>query len=883
MHKKIHWNPVTWIKFKRNCWRVIKLSSCILVLSFIIVQGTHLWQKYSPWVKNNIIQGYQLAHEIKTPLFKERKPTIIYDRAGKVIRVLQQTENTAHYTTLKHYPPLLKKGLIAVEDKRFYQHHGVDPFGTVRALWALRTGHLQGGSTLTQQLVKNVVLKDNSVTTSRKLKEMVIAQELEKRYSKDQILEFYLNNLLFNHGNYGMTAAAHYYFGCAPKDLNAAQIATLIGLINNPAVYDPTNHPQLIKQKRNVILKVFYQQKLISHSTYQQARQSGLQLKITPTKIDNDISNDYGLSYAIHDATLDLMQASGFHFAYWWSSAADKTAYQTNFNRAYAEAQQQLLHGGYSIQTQISPVDQNELQYITNTVMEPYQNRGANGKLDPQVSISVINNATGQLVANQGGRTPQGDQVNRSFFGYHQPGSTAKMLIVYPEAFDRGYTPQAEMTDMPIPNGPHNWYNGYWGKMSIRNAIKDSVNTVAYQLATQVDPSTYITKLTQMQFDNLAPSDYNPIISIGGFTNGVTTTQMASGYSALSRQGKFIAPSLVTNITNEYNQQTIWSPDQTPLPLFSPEAAYMSLDSMKTVVQEGSGKAAMLSNYPYVAGKTGTTDSNQDSYFVGLTPYYTIAVWVGHDQAAPLTEAQLNLSMTLFKQVGEYFNKNQPVKDFPKPDSITQQGNNLTVAAQKKTPDVSQVITTAVLQTQSRDQHANQVRRDRLAYRIIYHVSLKEEKRREQLVRQTLKAININDFTKLSQYEKFVKKLQRAQEYNLNVRRREYQTRFSQEIIQKQTDLQAQQAELTVLEAEAKKSAFAKRKQQAQAQVDRKKQQMIANLESQLDAQKQKVITAYQNNDPQRVQEKNKLVDLINQLRALGADSPDLNLEVVVK
>lgn len=865
-------------KRQRKAAIFARTAAILLLASGIYVGGHKVESQYLPLIKNNIQQGNIIASQVKKSNFEVKSPTVIQDVNGKDLKTITSLNNANSYIPLKNINPLLKKGLVQVEDKRFYEHHGVDIFGTLRAVAVNKLGNnVQGGSTLTQQLVKNTVLHDQSQTYDRKLKEMVIAQQLEKRYSKDKILEFYLNNISYNHSNLGINAAAKYYFGKDQKDLAPAECAMLIGLINNPVAFDPQSNPNLALKKRNQILKIWKHSKLLNEHDYQAAINSPLNLHITPAKINTDVSHDYALSYAVNKATIAMMHNNGFTEEYWWANQRDKNNYLIRYNRAYNLAREQLLKGGYVIHTNIDANKQNALQNIVDQTM-------GNATSDPnqlETSISVIDNSTGQIVGIQGGRNAQLDAVNRGYLGYHQPGSTAKMLIAYPEAFERGWRPQSKIIDSAIPNGPKNWYAGYRGAMTIREAVAQSVNTPAFKLAKEDTSFDYINKLRKMEFDNLSPLDANPIIAIGGFTYGVTTTQMASGYSALTRGGNFISPTSVTKITE--GDRTVYQNTENKVPVFTPEASYMSLDVMKSVMTgNGLGKEARLSNYPYVAGKTGTTDNNQDSYFVGMTPQYTIAVWVGYDKSGhELTQSQLDLSKTLFKKVGEYYSVGQPKVDFAKPSNVIKQGDYL-YASKNKNNSIDDSVDSEAKQDISNRALQNQKRRDSLAYRIKYHLTLKQEKYREDRVKNLLAKIDTN-FSNKENLKKYQTYLRQAQDQNIYVRRQEQKDLLNKQILQKQMDLNKRYSELVAIE-QAKQT---KKIQQAQNKVtDKIKEEnriKASKLQDKLKEEISDLKSAYQNDAGDKNDKEKQVIDTINQIRALGIDEPDVDLTILEK
>lgn len=863
-------------KKKRN-HILCRIAICTAVLSGLAFGGYKVTQKVYPFFRNNIMQGDRISETVKASDFLGKQPTRIVDANGKTISKLQSVDQQQNYLTLDQINPYLKKGLVAVEDKRFYKHHGVDMYGTIRAIVSSYQGHTQGGSTLTQQLVKNAVLQDSSQTKSRKIKEMVIAQNLEKKYSKKQILEFYLNNIEYNHSNLGIGAAARYYFGKDQSKLTPTQCALLIGMLNNPSLFDPITNPEYALARRNTVLHVWYVNKLIDKQQYEQYKRSKLDVHITPTKVNSTISHNYALSYALNQAIVNLMHAEGFKDQYWFNTKKEQNAYRARYNHAYELAREQILRGGFTIHTNINSKNQQKLQEVVDRVM----GTDTSGKNPLQTSITVIDNSTGEVIGMQGGRGHHDKSLNRAYLGYHQPGSAAKMLVAYPEAFERGYAPQSKVLDAPIKNGPHNWYNGYKGYMSIRYAILDSVNTPAFRLASQVKPSTYTSKLAKMEFDNLSPQDANPIIAIGGFTNGVTTTQMASGYSALARQGKFISPTNVTKITQ--NGKVIYKNPQQEVPVFTPAASYEAIDCMKSVMHgQGSGKAAMLNNFPYVAGKTGTTDNNMDSYFVGMTPQYTIAVWVGHDKSGTeLTQTQLGMPQAIFKQLGQYFAKNEVKKDFAKPANVTKSGDNLYVSKAKGSGNPDNAIVKLAKEQREKREKANQARRNKLSYRIKYHLTLRQEKEREAKVKSIISQIDIDQFTKLSQLGEYQTLITKAQGANAFVKRQEYYNKFNKQILQLQYALSQKQAMITATQEAQKQDELNQEKQKAVQKVQEENQVKIDKLQKQLKEQEKTVKDAYANGDPNKAEEKQKLMDIMDELRNYGVQVDDKTLTVL--
>ncbi|MQS77147.1 glycosyl transferase family 51, partial [Lactobacillus halodurans] len=623
--------------------------------------------------KNTIADGYSYSEGLKKSDFHPKNSTVIYDRNGKVLKKLAQS--SSNYTSINDINPDISKGLVDVEDQRFYIHHGVDLYGILRsAVSTVLHRRTEGGSTLTQQLVKNVILQDQSQNLNRKLKEMVIAQQLEKKFTKKQILEFYINDVYMGNGSYGFSAASDYYFSQNQKDLSIDKLALLVGLPNNPVYYDPVVYPERALKRRNMILYIFNQRGLISKKTYKEARKRPLGLEINQRKYDNDVSNNYALSYAVFNATEELMKSSGFTMQYDFKDRAEKDAYGKRYNEAYNRAHGELMDGGYKIHTTIDMDVQNKIESLVDKTYQAYTGRADNGKLTPQVSSTVVDNKTGDVIAIVGGRTTNGDQVNRAISGYRQPGSTAKPIVAYAPAFERGYLPQSTVIDSAVGNPTvHNWYSGYTGSNTLRHALENSINTIAYKLAASDTKHTYYDDLAKMEFARLDPNQKaDPRLAIGSFKYGVTTTEMASAYSSFSRGGKFVHPSNLSSIYDNDNGRYIYQNTHMKKSVYTKNASYMMINTMQSVITDGLGKAAALDNYKYTAGKTGTTDDTKDSYFVGMTPSFTIANWTGNDVPSTLTQSEDALAMQAFKAEGEYLvdHMKQKQTNFKKPNTV---------------------------------------------------------------------------------------------------------------------------------------------------------------------------------------------------------------------
>ncbi|MFD1671992.1 transglycosylase domain-containing protein [Agrilactobacillus yilanensis] len=859
----------------RNFWIVLAVIYAAIVLSV-----GWFWHTNGAAYKQAIGDGFALSKTVSKATFYPKQPTKVLDQSGTVMKTLTHTQST--YISYKKINPLLTKGLIAVEDKRFYEHHGVDPYGILRGIYQfIRYRQVQGGSTLTQQLVKNVVLKDQTQSPTRKVKEMVIAQQLEKKFTKHQLLEFYLNDVYLGHGCYGIGSAAQYYFSKDQKDLTLPELALLIGVPNNQVLYDPLLHPQAAKQRRDTVLMVLYQQNLITKKQFKDSVKTTLGLKIHNFTYNNDISGNYALRSAINDATEELMRAHGFVFKYGFDTDEAQQAYTQSYNQAYSTYQGQILNGGYTIKTTINQELQNEVQAQAEKAFTGYQTRDAEGKLQPQLSMTIIDNNTGNILAVVGGRTTENDYVNRAYYSNRQPGSAAKPLIAYAPAFERGYTPQSTIEDSPISGSSiTNWYSGYKGVVTLREALSQSINTVAYKLAASDPDAGYYKLLQKMEFSGLTPADKNPIIAIGGFTNGVTTTEMASAYSSFSRSGEFVHPTNITEIYDTSNQQMIYQNSHTKVPIYSANASYMMLNTMQTVITEGTGKAAALDNYSHTAGKTGTTDNTKDSYFVGMTPSFTVATWVGHDKSETLTSAEAAIPMAVFKNVGTYLVDylKEADTDFEMPSTIKKTGDNLVATKESKKMTPADIIAADNKDFINTQIEKNDTRIDNLDYRLVYHLSKTEEQNREQAVKDAIALFDASQMAKASEYTTYMNQLQRIRYKNQKVRHMAAKRDFDQQILQLQKDLNVQKATLDLEKENKRQSEFNQKKAEIESERNSEKADILADLRTQYNTQLTKTKSAYQNNDADKETQRQKLIDIMNQIRSYGGSAPDITI-----
>lgn len=559
--------------------------------------------------------------------FRKSQTSIAYDINGKTLSVLKG-EKDVYYIEYEDIPIYVKQAIISTEDKRFYKHKGIDYRGIMRAVVAMiQDGEVtQGGSTITQQLARTVFLS-NERTWERKIEEMYIAVELEKKYSKEEILEFYLNNVYFANGYYGIEAAAQGYFGTDVSHLSLSQMIYLCAIPNNPTLYNPLTHADKTQARRDRILKSMLEDQVISESSYQTAVAE--QIKTTEPE---EIKNNYAETYTYYCATRALMELEGFEFQTVFSDDEEKTAYDREYQSLYDTCNKKLFTGGYRIYTSLDLDAQSQLQTSVDEVLAGFGEKSDEGIYELQGAAVCIDNTTGMVRAIIGGRSQddvEGYTLNRAFQSFRQPGSAIKPLIVYTPALERGYTPDTTVVDEPIADGPVNGDGTYSGAMSLRQAVARSKNTIAWKIFEELTPEVGISYLEAMGFSNLDANDKRLPASIGGFTNGVSPLEMAKGYATIKNDGGYRNPTCIMKITDA-DGEVIYQADQTASVIYKENACRQMTDMLQTVITSGTGRGYSLGMMP-CAGKTGTTNDNKDGWFVGYTPYYTTSVWVGYD------------------------------------------------------------------------------------------------------------------------------------------------------------------------------------------------------------------------------------------------------------
>lgn len=620
-------------KKEKMIWKVLKVWMVCLAVALIVLTGLVIVRVAVP-VATMYKQAIEFVEESDESTFKAEQTSIVYDANGNEIKKLKG-EKDVHYLEYDDIPDAAKLAIISVEDKNFTSHRGIDMEGIARAVFSLirNKGEItMGGSTITQQLARNIFLNFET-TYSRKIQEMFIAVALEQKYTKEQILEFYLNNVYFSNGYYGIESAAEAYFNKDVNELSISQIAFLCAIPNSPSRFDPYDHPEATMERRDKILKNMYEEGYINKDQYD--RSMAEEIKVLPKKETE--SNDYAETYIIKCATESLMKANGFEFKTTFRTNSEKEKYDEEYEEMYTNCKQSLYTGGYRIYTSIDMDMQRQLQESISSKLSMFTEKTDDGIYKVQGAAVTIDNETGRVVAIVGGREEdqEGYGLNRAYQSYRQPGSAIKPLLVYAPALEKGYTPYSTVDDsrMTGEDAVSNSGYSYSGSISLRRAVQKSSNVATYRLYQELGPEKCLQYLENMDFKGLDEKDYKyDTTCLGGFTNGTTVVEMAAGYATLANDGNYRTPTCIVKITD--SDKNVIVPDaQKSRDIYSTNAARMMTDVLESCVTESHGTASgcKLDVDMPAACKTGTTSNYVDGWLCGYTPYYTTAVWVGMD------------------------------------------------------------------------------------------------------------------------------------------------------------------------------------------------------------------------------------------------------------
>ncbi|MCS7241737.1 penicillin-binding protein 1A [Candidatus Caldatribacterium sp.] len=548
--------------------------------------------------------------------------TRVYDIRGRLIG--EFFTERREYARLEEIPPLLQKAFIASEDQNFYRHPGVDLSGILRALWQnlLNLRVVEGGSTITQQLSRSRFL-DNRRNLERKIKEVLLALILERRYTKDEILEAYLNQIYLGHGVYGVRTAARLYFGKDLRELNLAEMAMLAGIARSPSHFSPYIDLAAAQRQQRRVLRRMLECGFITKEDYEKALSTPLVLSGLERRAS---ICPYFLDYLLKEL-------------------------RTRFE------DQHIFSGGLKVYTTLDA----DVQKVANEALARSGYQGAILCIDPK---------NGYIKAMVGGRSYEESKFNRATQAHRQPGSTFKPFI-YAAALDSGFTPSTVLVDEPLefPNGwkPQNYERIFRGPMTLREALEKSVNIIGIKLLQETGVDKVIQYAKRMGIQSTLRRD----LSLALGTSEVTLLELTTAYAAFANGGMVPEPVAILRV-EDMEGRILYKATPALRKALSPETAYIMARLLQGVVERGTGRRAAIGRP--VAGKTGTTEDFIDAWFVGFTPDLVCGVFLGNDDRKPLGPQKTGgiIAAPIFAHVMQEALKNVPPHDFSRPEGVVE-------------------------------------------------------------------------------------------------------------------------------------------------------------------------------------------------------------------
>ncbi len=710
----------------RNKLKVLLLT--LLLVLFVYATGMAGYTAYG-YVVEILEEAPDISEIDATP---SGYMSVVYDTDGNITASLVASGSNRVYVTIDEIPLDLQHAFVAIEDERFYEHNGIDLKGIFRAGYvAISSGSLsEGASTITQQLLKNNVFDGWTSETkiekiTRKLQEQYLAVQLEKEVDKDWIMENYLNTINLGQNTLGVQSAATRYFGKDVSELCLSECAVIAAITQNPSKYNPISYPENNRERQQKVLKNMLEQGYITQAEYEEAISDDVYARISEnnTTYETDTANvtSYFVDALTEQVIEDLQNELGYTEAQAYKAlySGGLSIYSTqdstiqaicdeavNDSSNYAEITSSVSFS-YSLTLQLDDgslenySEQNMLSWLKEekgisslnysseeaaeaAVSEYREALVAEGgtvigesltyTLQPQASVTIIDQTTGEVKAIVGGR---GDKtasktLNRATDSTMQPGSTFKILTTYAPALELGLINLATTVvdeEITYSSGQvvKNAGGSYRGATTIRQAIISSINVVAIKVSREVTLETCYEYALKFGISTLTESDVVEALPLGGITNGVTNMELTAAYAAIANGGTYNEPILYTQIVDHDGNILI---DNTPETheVISETTAWLLTSAMEDVVSSGTGGRANFSGMS-IAGKTGTTNSSRASWFVGFTPYYTCAVWGGYDDNSQLSST--NFTKYLWKSIMSTLHEGLTDTGFPMPSGIS--------------------------------------------------------------------------------------------------------------------------------------------------------------------------------------------------------------------
>ncbi len=631
--------------------RVTKVVFAVLVVVLCGVVGVGIG--VANWLRKDLPSPTNLQ-TIAPPV-----KTLVYDRNEKLVHEFFKENRSI--VPLREIPRPLIQAILAIEDRRFYSHWGIDPIRLARALVTdiVARRPEQGGSTITQQLARNLFLTHEK-TMTRKLKEIVLAIRIEQTYTKDEILEMYFNQIYFGEGAYGVDAAAKVYFGKRVQELTLPECALLAGLPRNPRDYSPRRDPDRALRRRNLVLSQMLAAKFVNRGAYEQASEAPL--GVTKTRYNAQeapyfmemvrqyLDERYG-SNQLYEGGLRIHTSLDIDLQHAAEESLERRLMALEQRNQYKKTRAVLAKAGGA-----PARDKNQTEYLQGAVVS-------------------IEPSSGQVLALVGGRDFNDSNFNRAVQAARQPGSAFKPFI-YTAAIDNGFSPTDIILDTPVSfragNGqdwsPQNYDKKFRGPVTLRNALANSVNVPAAKLLQKLGTSVVTSYARRMGIK----SRLSPDLSLALGTSEVNLFELTSSYGVFANQGVRVPPIFILRVEDK-NGKVLEETRPAAEEVLSPETALTMTSMMESVLENGTAASARSLGFTApAAGKTGTTDDYSDAWFVGYVPGVVTGVWVGFDRKQKIGPGMTGAAAALpiWVDVMLAGTKNRPPQDFPVPSGV---------------------------------------------------------------------------------------------------------------------------------------------------------------------------------------------------------------------
>ncbi|HET6780792.1 MAG TPA: penicillin-binding protein 1A [bacterium] len=611
-----------------------------------------------------VAASFSLVPDISKVYDPPSEATRIYAATGELIASVYRENRD--YVTLEQIPLVMQQAVIAIEDERFYQHSGIDLQAIARAAWRnLQARELrEGGSTITQQLARSVFLTSER-TLKRKVAEALLAIEIERRLSKREILERYLNQVYFGQGAYGIEMAAQVYFSKPASELGLGESAMLAGLVRAPSRYSPYRNLELARYHQRLVLRRMVQ---LGYITRERAYEAGARQPITLARQRNvgltSIRAPYFVSYILPH----LLERYG---------------------------EEQVYRGGLQVYTTLDPSMQSAADRAVRDGLEEAHNARLNVS---QAAVVAIDARSGYIRAMIGGSDWTQTQFNRAYQARRQPGSAFKPFI-YTTAIEAGWRPWKMLLDAPVSywSGagywrPKNYDKKFRGPVTLRRALEQSINVPAVRTMRKLGPERVITVARRMGIQ----SPLEPNLSLALGSSDVTVLEMASAYATLANMGIYSEPIAIRQVVDQQGK-VLEQNGPRRQPALEVEVAYRMIDIMKGVITHGTGRAARIGRP--AAGKTGTSDDHRNAWFIGFTPHISTAVWVGNDDNSPMRKV---VGGTVPARIWAAFMRTavaaMPADDWDRPEGVEVEVRQAPRAVEVPPPSIEELMRQAIMQ-----------------------------------------------------------------------------------------------------------------------------------------------------------------------------------------